>query len=269
MTHVSRVRSMVCILVAVTLTVTLLAGSAFAASADKRRKIVMFYNPPTQNVFNMLVGAEITMLYDLSLINAWAVQLPPLPPIGPDLALALLQGLPGVQQISDDVLTLIDPICPTTPPPSAKEYRWGMQQIEVPMAHRQWPQPSETEAVTVAVLDTGIQSHLELSGRIAPGYNAITGGQPTDGHGHGTHMAGIIAAAKNGVGVVGVAGVEPKIDIAAVKVLDDTGAAYLSVVINGLQWVYYNNDIRLVNMSFGFSFSKESDGTPLKQAIQS
>ena len=52
------------------------------------------------------------------------------------------------------------------------------------------------------------------------------------------------------------------------KVLDDTGAAYLSVVINGLQWVY-NNNIPLVNMSFGFSFSKESDGTVLRQAIQS
>jgi subtilisin family serine protease len=100
-------------------------------------------------------------------------------------------------------------------------------------------------------------------------YNAITGtGQATDFHGHGTAMAGIITAVKNGVGFVGVAGVAPKINLAAVKVLDDTGAGYLSVVINGLQWVL-NNGIPLANMSFGFSFSKDSDGTPLKKAIQS
>jgi subtilisin family serine protease len=49
-----------------------------------------------------------------------------------------------------------------------------------------------------------------------------------------------------------------------VKVLDHNGAGYVSDVVNGLQWVY-DNGIRLVNMSFGFT----SDSTPLRQAIQS
>jgi subtilisin family serine protease len=267
MRHMRRVRTMACVVVAVTLLVNLLGGSAFAATADSRRKIVILDNPLTQEVFTLLAAAGITVLYSLSLINALAVQLPPLPPIGPDSALALLEDL---GEVYDDVLTFIDPICPTTAPPSLQEYRWGMQQIEAEAAHQQWPNPSQTGAVTVAVLDTGIQSHLvDLGGKIAQGYNAITDamGQPPDAHGHGTHMAGIILAASNGVGVVGVAGVEPKIQVAAVKVLDDTGAAYLSVVINGLQWVR-NNGIRLVNMSFGFSFSMERDGNPLRRAIQ-
>jgi hypothetical protein len=107
-----------------------------------------------------------------------------------------------------------------------------------------------------------------LSGRIAPGYNAITGtGPPADGHGHGTHMAGIILAAKDQLGMIGVAGVEPSIEVAAVKVLDDSGAGYLAGVIDGMRWVIDNN-ILLVNMSFGFSFSKQSDGTPLMKAVQ-
>src|SRR5215216_2135966 len=93
MRHMSQVRTMACVLVAVTLLVTLLGGSACAASADNRRKIVMFNN----SSYPLVLGGGITVLYNLALINALAVELPAL---GTDAALALLQGLPGVQQIS-------------------------------------------------------------------------------------------------------------------------------------------------------------------------
>jgi minor extracellular protease Epr len=66
--------------------------------------------------------------------------------------------------------------------------------------------------------------------------------------------------------VAGVESANPRIKVAAVKVLDKDGAGYLSEVINGLQWVS-ENGIRLVNMSFGFKFSNPSYGTPLMQAI--
>jgi hypothetical protein len=163
----------------------------------------------------------------------------------------------------------MDPICPTTAPPSAPEsYRWGPQQIEVPAVDQEWSKIKGSAAVTVAVLDTGIAYHPELSGRTAPGYNAIVGtGPPADGHGHGTHMAGIIAANKNQQAIIGVTGVESRIKVAAVKVLDDDGAGYLSGVIDGMRWVY-DNDLPLVNMSFGFSFSNQSDSTPLMKAVQ-
>jgi subtilisin family serine protease len=273
MAHMRRVRTMACVLVAMTLMVSLLGGSAFAATADKRRKIIMFAGTPDQSVFNQLAGLGITALYNLSLIDALAVRLPLLPPsLLEDLVTQLLSELPGIQEVIDDVLTVIDPICPTsTVLPPAKEYRWGMQQIWADEAHLDWPDPSQTGAVTVAVLDTGIAaSHSELIGRTVQGYNAIDETlPPSDGHGHGTHMAGIILAKQNDVGVVGVAGVEPKIKVAAVKVLDNDGSGYLSVVINGLQWVSNNDGIRLLNMSFGFSFSNPSDGTPLMRAIQS
>jgi subtilisin family serine protease len=92
----------------------------------------------------------------------------------------------------------------------------------------------------------------------------------TDDNGHGTHMAGIIAAAFNGLGVIGVA---PQTTFLAVKVLDQDGVGYLSDVIAGLQWVYdYNYDhnngtplIKLVNISLGFS----TDNPLLEQAVQS
>jgi subtilisin family serine protease len=168
------------------------------------------------------------------------------------------------------VLTFVDPICPITalPPTSAENYRWGPQQIEVPAVDQQWSKIKGSAAVTVAVLDTGIASHSELNVRTAQGYNALAGtAKPADGHGHGTHIAGIIAADKNQQAIIGVAGVESRIKVAAVKVLDDGGTGYLSGVIDGMRWVY-DNDFPLVNMSFGFSFSKQSDGTPLMKAVQ-
>jgi serine protease AprX len=53
-----------------------------------------------------------------------------------------------------------------------------------------------------------------------------------------------------------------------VKVLDKDGFGHLSGVIDGMRWVWDNPHIRLVNMSFGFSFSNPSDGTPLMKAVQ-
>jgi hypothetical protein len=131
MTHIARVSLVVGVLVSV----ILIGGGAFSASADTRRKIVMFYNPPTQDVVNQFVGAGITALYDLWLINAFAVQVPPPPIVEPDLALVLLDALIQqgiVQQVSNYVLTFLDPVCPTTVAPSVPEsYHWGPEQIEV------------------------------------------------------------------------------------------------------------------------------------------
>jgi subtilisin family serine protease len=274
MRHMRRVRTIAGVLVAVTLLVTLLSGSAFAASADSRRKIVMLDEPLTPKVLDDLEDAGITVLYNLSLINALAVQLPlpPLPPL-PDPALLL----DTLGEVSDDVLTVIDPICPTGALPPGSEYRWGMEQSKAHAAHDDLgPNPSQPGVVTVAVLDTGTASHSELNRRVVRGYDAIvkTEGQPGDGHGHGTHMAGIILANRNGGGVVGVAGVGPeasKVVVAPVKVLNNDGTGYVSAVIDGLQWVFNNRNnrgIRLVNMSFGFSFRNQKDANPLMQAIQ-
>jgi hypothetical protein len=272
MAQMGRVRTMARVLVAITLMVSSLSGSAFAASADDRRKILMLNNPLTEDVFNMLVGAGITVLYDLSLIDALTVQLPPPLPLGIDPALALLQTLINqgvVLEVVDDVLTFVDPICPTTAlPPASESYRWGPEQIKVPAVDQQWSKIKGSAGVTVAVLDTGIASHPEMSGRTIKGYNAITGtASPFDGHGHGTAMAGIIVANKDLQAIIGVAGVESRIKVAAVKVLDNNGAGYLSSVIDGMGWVY-DNDIPLVNMSFGFTFSDPSADKALMKAVQ-
>lgn len=107
------------------------------------------------------------------------------------------------------------------------------------------------EGVKVAVLDTGIDSHHpDLEDNVRGVYNAKSPGAPgKDDNGHGTHVAGIIAAAKNGLGVVGVA---PAAEIYGVKIFNRWGNGHLSDIIAGLNWAY-ENGIRVVNMSFGTS----------------
>ena len=92
------------------------------------------------------------------------------------------------------------------------------------------------DTVNVAVLDTGIDyRHPELAEYYAGGYNLFNrDATPLDDGGHGTHVAGTIAAADNNVGVVGLA---PGIRLWAVKVLNSAGAGNTGTIVGGIDWV--------------------------------
>ena len=109
--------------------------------------------------------------------------------------------------------------------------------------------------VTVAVLDTGVQSnHPDLT-PVLTGANTLTGTTTTatdDSTGHGTHVAGIIAARANNIGGRGVA---PLASILPVKVLGDDGSGTTAGIIRGIKWVI-NEDggsrrADVINMSLG------------------
>ena len=103
---------------------------------------------------------------------------------------------------------------------------------------------------------------------VVGGYNARARENPAnymDHHGHGTHVAGIIAAAA-GLPYTPQAmrGVAPQAHLYAVRVLDDAGGGYVSDLVNGLSWVFRHPTIRVVNMSVGFY-----DGSiALKRAVK-
>jgi subtilisin len=89
--------------------------------------------------------------------------------------------------------------------------------------------------VDVAVLDTGIDlDHPDLAANIVGGRNCSTGKTFDDGNGHGTHVAGTIAAVDDAAGVVGVA---PEADLWAVRVLNKNGSGTWSSVICGVDFV--------------------------------
>lgn len=83
-----------------------------------------------------------------------------------------------------------------------------------------------------------------------------------DGHGHGTHVAGTIAAVRNSRGVVGVA---PKAKIYAVKVMSSGGTGERSAVISGIEWAI-ENKMNVINMSLGSAEPTEAQHKALKAA---
>lgn len=110
--------------------------------------------------------------------------------------------------------------------------------------------------VNVAVLDTGIDlDHPDLQANIVGGKNCSTGKRYDDGNGHGTHVAGTIAALNNDIGVVGVA---PDALLWAVRVLNNAGVGTWSSVICGVDFVDSKSPakggpITVANMSLGGS----------------
>jgi subtilisin family serine protease len=119
---------------------------------------------------------------------------------------------------------------------------WGITAIKADQV-----QPTNSGVgVKVAVIDTGIDlTHSDL--KVAGNVSFIGTATGNDDNGHGTHVAGTIAALKNSVGVVGVA---PGVQLFALKALDSAGFGYLSNVVAAIQWAI-DNHMNVINMSLG------------------
>lgn len=113
-----------------------------------------------------------------------------------------------------------------------------------------WDANITGKGVGVAVIDTGVYPHPDLSHRITA-FKDFVGSKTSayDDNGHGTHVAGNIAA--NSFPYRGIA---PDADIIGVKVLNKLGSGMLSTVIAGIQWCIDNKEslgIRIINLSLG------------------
>ncbi|PYZ97789.1 serine protease [Alteribacter lacisalsi] len=113
------------------------------------------------------------------------------------------------------------------------------------------------KGVTIAILDTGVDPHKDLEGRITAFKDFIHNeAEPYDDNGHGTHCAGDAAA--NGVSSDGrYKGPAPEASIIGVKVLDKIGAGSMETVMEGIEWcLQYNEEfphrpIHVINLSLG------------------
>jgi subtilisin family serine protease len=137
----------------------------------------------------------------------------------------------------------------------------NLDQIGAPQA---WASGADGSGVRVAVLDTGVDAdHPDLAGRVSAAVDFTGKGAVTDGHGHGTHVAGIVGG--SGAGNDGLRkGVASAADLLVGKVMDDSGNGQTGWVLAGMEWaVAQGADV--VSMSLS---GPPTDGTdPLSAAV--
>jgi len=172
------------------------------------------------------VGGKIKYTYNL--IPAIAASVP-------EVAINALQKNPNVKYVEPDgIVQALDEL----------DDSWGVKRIGAGVVHNSG---NKGTGINVAIIDTGIDyGHEDLN---------VVGGKSfvlyttdyKDDNGHGTHVAGIVAALDNGIGVVGVA---PAANLYALKALDSNGSGYVSDVAYAIQWATVNK-IQVINMSLG------------------
>lgn len=235
------------------------------AAPARERKIVVFEKGSSASArYLALKKHGATEIHNLSIINASGVWLPP----GKAKKLAAENSV--VKVVDDPIMTIIGkPIKKPKPPktdttePLSQPLPWGISHVNV-NADDVWS-ISTGKDVKVAVLDTGIDlDHPDLN--VAGNINKIEpSSSGDDDNGHGTHVAGTIAALDNTFGAVGMA---PDAELYAVKVLNRRGIGYTTDIIAGIQWSI-KHGIEVINMSLGGGSKNDSFEEAIKAAVDS
>lgn len=145
---------------------------------------------------------------------------------------------------------------------------WAPPGVSLIGAQKVWPETKGVNTV-VAVVDTGIDyTHPDLKNNVLTGASFVPG-EPDfmDYNGHGTHVAGTIAA--NGA----ILGVAPETKLLGVKVLNQFGMGSLSSIIQGLAWARKwrgenGEKVNVINMSLGSYLPNTSLHNEIKKAVQ-
>lgn len=124
---------------------------------------------------------------------------------------------------------------------------------------------SNGSILRIAILDSGINNnHTALKGVVKNSYNAINDSLETeDFFGHGTAIAGIIAAKPNNENVTGILS---DVQLYDVQVLDERGQGKIESVIRGIEWSI-EQDVDIINMSFGFQKDSDLLKSTIKKAL--
>jgi subtilisin len=207
---------------------------AFSHSFPSYTRVIVSFVPGAYNPEAILAaGGIVTAQFkELGMVQA----------ILPQNSLSSLRHEPAVEFVEGDGKLEIAQI----DAPTSIEYSssWGLQDIEAEPVHLS---NYTGKGVKIGVLDTGIDyKHPDLAANYKGGHDFINNDDdPMDDNGHGTHVAGILAAARNGEGVVGVA---PDAELYAVKVSDSKGKGSFSGLVEGINWAIENH-MDIVTMS--------------------
>jgi len=167
----------------------------------------------------------------------------------------------AIEFIEDDYegWVLGEPIISFEIKKTRQEIPWGVEKVGAPDIWKE----ADGKGVKVAVIDTGVDvSHPDLEANLAEAGWVLECQNIVDDNGHGTHVAGTIAAVDNDIGVVGVA---PKATIYAVKAFNKSGRGNISNVIDAINWCIERN-VQVINMSFGFKNNSKALERAIKEA---
>jgi subtilisin len=249
------------------------------AVAQAPQNYLVSFRPGTSQAqrADVVRGAGASVRFNYSIVDGAAISVPN------QNALAALTQNPAVTRVVPDrpVRAFQSPIAPQDVHTNGKPGGGGggttgqvtpegVKRVGVPATN------SDGAGIGIAILDTGIDAgHADLL-HPAQSFSAIAS-EPScdDGHGHGTHVAGIAAALDNTIGVIGVA---PAAHPYCIKVLNSNGEGSDSEVIAGLNQVLnwnaepsFTPKIRVVNMSLGRDKFPEDDlpDSPFHLALKS
>jgi subtilisin family serine protease len=215
-----------------------------AQSAQRVSVLIGFRNNPGAAEDAVVRGAGGQITHRYSIVRGVAATLP-------EAAIAALQRNPNVTSVEPDLQVFALDAYDTE-----LDGTWGVKRVGGGLS------ATGGAGIHVAVIDTGVDcNHPELTRSGATicdaGWDFVNGGSVAfDDNGHGTHVSGTIAAAKDGAQVVGVA---PGVTIHPLKVLDANGSGSFSNIIAALDWVKtYNGNhpdapIRITSNSYGSS----------------
>jgi subtilisin family serine protease len=161
-----------------------------------------------------------------------------------DAALGSLRDSPEVASAAQEILADALDVAPND---TDWAQQWGLRVTRIPQA---WSLVKGAKPVVVAVIDTGVDpAQPDLAGAVVAGRDFVhQTPNPLDDHGHGTAVAGIIAARiDNREGIAGICGT---CLIMPVKVLDSTGVGDDSVIAAGIVWAV-DHGAKVINLSLG------------------
>jgi subtilisin family serine protease len=159
-------------------------------------------------------------------------------------AIDSLEDSPAIEYVEREVVL---EATATVPNDTLWQEQWGPRRVRAPRA---WDATRGSSSVVVAVVDTGVAyGHPDLQGLFVPGYDFVNNdADPRDDQGHGTAVAGVIAARTQNH--EGQAGMCWKCSVMPVKVLDRNGTGPTSTIAAGIVWAV-NHGARVINLSLG------------------
>lgn len=159
--------------------------------------------------------------------------------------LGALAAAPGVSYVEPNYSYSI--VATYRPNDTLLAQQYGLAQVS---AYEGWAVARGSPAVVIAIVDSGVQpDHPDLRGKLVPGYDFVDEDtSPGDSIGHGTHVAGVAAAATNNS--AGVAGACPGCRLMPVRVIGANGTGFAADIAQGIAYAA-SNGAKVINLSLG------------------